>query len=145
MAKRRQAVKTVFVDSSVLFTATNSPTGGSAKLFTIKEIKLLVSPWVLTETERNVRAKLHEYHLERFFNLVGQTQIFKAQFDIKLLQKAQRFIAQKDAVILAEAKLSKSDFLVTLDRKDFLNEKVAKFLKPAIALTPKDLISELTL
>ncbi len=138
-------MKTVFVDSSVLFTATNSPTGGSAKLFTIKEIKLLVSPWVLTETERNVRAKLHEYHLERFFNLVGQTQIFKAQFDIKLLQKAQRFIAQKDAVILAEAKLSKSDFLVTLDRKDFLNEKVAKFLKPAIALTPKDLISELTL
>ncbi len=134
-------MKTVFVDSSVLFTATNSPTGGSAKLFTIKEIKLIVSSWVLTETERNVRAKLHDYHLDRFFNLVGQAQIFKIQPDIKLLQKAQKVIALKDAVILAEAKFSKSDFLVTLDRKDFLNEKVAEFLTPATALTPKDLIA----
>ena len=136
-------MKAVFVDSSVLFTATNSPTGGSAKLFTIKKIRLIVSPWVLTETERNVRAKLHDYHLDRFFNLVGQTQIFKAQPDIKLLQKAQKVISKKDAVILAEAKLSKSDFLVTLDRRDFLNEKVAKYLKPTIALTPKDLIESL--
>lgn len=137
-------MKTVFVDSSVLFTATNSPTGGSAKLFTLKGIKLIVSPWVLTETERNVRAKLHDYHLDRFFHLAGQTQIFKAQLDSKLIQKAQKVIAKKDAVILAEARLSKSDFLVTLDRKDFLNEKVAKFLMPAIALTPKELMESLT-
>lgn len=138
-------MKTVFVDSSVLFTATNSPTGGSAKLFTLKEIKLIVSPWVLTETERNVRAKLHDYHLDRFFHLVRQTEIFKKQLDSKLIQKAQKVIAKKDAVILAEAKSSESDFLVTLDRKDFLNEKVAKFLKPAIALTPKELIESLNL
>ncbi len=136
-------MKTVFVDSSVLFTATNSPTGGSAKLFTIEEIKLIVSPWVLTETERNIRAKLHDYHLDRFFRLVGQTQIFCRELDIKLLERAQKVIAKKDAVILAEARFSKSDFLVTLDRKDFLNEKVAKFLKPTIALTPKDLIESL--
>lgn len=130
-------MKTVFVDSSVLFTATNSPTGGSSKLFTISGIKPVVSAWVLTETERNVRAKLHNYHLERFFNLVSKTQILDQQPNSDLVNKAKKVIAQKDAIILAEAKLSKVDFLVTLDRKDFLNEKVAKFAKPTRVLTPK--------
>ena len=133
-------MKSVFIDSSVFFTATNSPTGGSAKLFTLANIKLLVSPLVLTETERNVRSKLHSYQLQRFFKLVEKTQILNQKPDPDLIIKAKKVIAEKDAVILAEAKQAKCDFLVTLDKKDFLNERVAKFLKPSIALTPKDLI-----
>ncbi len=62
-------MKKIFLDSSVLFTAVNSPTGGSAKLFTLKNIKLTTSKLVLTETERNIREKLESYHLERFFLL----------------------------------------------------------------------------
>ena len=133
-------MKSVFIDSSVFFTATNSPTGGSAKLFILANIKLLVSPLVLTETERNVRSKLHSYQLQRFFKLAEKTQILNQKPDLSLIIKAKKVIAEKDAVILAEAKLAKCDFLVTLDKKDFLNEKVAKFLKPSIALTPKNLI-----
>ena len=133
-------MKSVFIDSSVFFTATNSPTGGSAKLFTLANIKRLVSPLVLTETERNVRSKLHSYQLQRFFKLAEKTQILNQKPDLSLIIKAKKVIAEKDAVILAEAKLAKCDFLVTLDKKDFLNEKVAKFLKPSIALTPKNLI-----
>ena len=133
-------MKSVFIDSSVFFTATNSPTGGSAKLFTLANIKLLVAPLVLTETERNVRSKLHSYQLQRFFKLAEKTQILNQKPDLSLIIKAKKVIAEKDAVILAEAKLAKCDFLVTLDKKDFLNEKVAKFLKPSIALTPKNLI-----
>ena len=133
-------MKSVFIDSSVFFTATYSPTGGSAKIFTLGNIKLLVSPLVLTETERNVRSKLHSYQLQRFFKLVEKTQILNQKPDPDLIIKAKKVIAEKDAVILAEAKQAKCDFLVTLDKKDFLNEKVAIFLKPSIALTPKDLI-----
>ena len=141
MGRRRQAdVKFVFVDSSVFFTATDSPTGGSAKLFTYKNIKLVVSPLILTETERNVRKKLQPYHLERFFRLVEMVQILNQDLDPNLIKKAQKVIEEKDAPILASAKLSRCDFLVTLDKKDFLVEKVAKFLKPKIALAPKDLI-----
>ena len=142
MAGRRQALatKSVFVDSSVFFTAVNSPTGGSSKLFTIKNIDLMVSPLVLVETERNVRGKLHSYQLERFFKLVALTQVIDQKPALKLIKKARTIIAEKDSVILAEAKLAKCDFLVTLDKKHFLNEKVANFLKPTIALTPKDLI-----
>ena len=130
-------MRSVFVDSSVFFTAVNSPTGGSAKLYTIQNIRLIVSPVVLTETERNVRKKLHSYQLERFFKLVGKMQILNQKPDLELIAKAKKIISEKDAVILTEAKLSKADFLVTLDKKDFLNEEVMDFLKPTIALTPK--------
>ena len=138
MARGRQAdVKSVFVDSSVLFTAANSPTGGSAKLFTLKNIKLLLSPLVLTETERNIRNKLYSHQLERFFKLVEKAQILDQNPDSNLIRKSRKVINEKDSAILAEAKLAKSDFLVTLDKKDFLKEEVAKFAKPTIVVTPK--------
>lgn len=133
-------MKTVFVDSSVLFSAVNSPTGGSSKIFTLKNIKLVASKVVLTETERNVRSKLHDYHLERFFMLVEKIKILQQLPNIKLIRKTKKIIAEKDSVILAESHESKANFLVTLDRKHFLTDPVAKFLKPQKALTPKMLI-----
>ena len=133
-------MKTVFVDSSVIFSAVNSPTGGSSKIFTLKNIKLLTSKVFLTETERNVRNKLNDYHLERFFMLVDKLKILKQLPNNKFIKKAKKIIVEKDSIILAESYKSKADFLVTLDRKHFLTDPVAKFLKPQKALTPKILI-----
>ncbi|MBF8250227.1 MAG: hypothetical protein HW400_828 [Candidatus Levybacteria bacterium] len=133
-------MKTVFVDSSVLFSAVNSPTGGSSKIFTLKNIRLITSKVVLAETERNVRNKLHDYHLERFFILADKLEILKQLPDNKLIQMAKKVIVEKDSVILAGSYHSKADFLVTLDQKHFLTDSVAKFLKPQKALTPKMLI-----
>ena len=133
-------MKTVFVDSSVIFSAVNSPTGGSSKIFTLKNIKLLTSKVFLTETERNVRNKLNDYHLERFFMLVDKLKILKQLPNNKFIKKAKKVIVEKDSIILAESYKSKADFLVTLDRKHFLTDSVAKFLKPQKALTPKMLI-----
>ena len=133
-------MKTVFVDSSVLFSAVNSPTGGSSKLFTLKNIKLTTSKVVLTETERNVRQKLHDYHLDRFFMLVEKMKALKQVPDNRLIKKAQKVIVQKDSAILAESKKSSGDFLVTLDKKHFLTKKAEKFLLPQKVLTPKMLI-----
>jgi len=141
MDKGRRTLKTAFSDSSVLFTAVNSPTGGSSKLFTLKELKLVVSPLVLTETEKNVRKKLQSYHLDRFFILSDKLEILKQEPDDKSIQKARKVIVEKDAVILAEAKKSKANYLVTLDRKHFLADQVASFLKPQKVLTPHDLIN----
>lgn len=133
-------MKTVFVDSSVLFSAVNSPIGGSSKIFTLKNIKLITSKIVLTETERNVRNKLQNYHLERFFMLADKLEIIKQLPNNKLIEKARRAIVGKDSIILAESYKSKADFLVTLDRKHFLTDSVAKFLKSQKTLTPKMLI-----
>lgn len=95
---------------------------------------------VLVESERNVRKKLHEYHLERFFMLVNKIKIIKQLPDDRLIKRAQKVIVDKDSVVLAESKKSDAHFLVTLDKKHFLTDSVAQFLKPQKALTPKMLI-----
>lgn len=136
MATRRRILN-LFLDSSVLFTAVNSPVGGSAKLFTISNIKLFVSKIVLHEVEKNVRNKLHDYHLDRFFMLVDKLSIIEQIPSEEQMLKTKKVIAKKDAVILAEAKNSNCDYLITLDKKDFLQENVFKFFKPKKILTPK--------
>lgn len=136
-------MKNVFVDSSVLFTAVNSPTGGSAKLFTISSLKLVTSKIVLAEVERNIRKKLQSYHLNRFFMLVRKVSILGQLPDDKLIIKAKKAIAAKDAVILVEAKKAKSHYLVTLDRKHFLTQAVSKFISPQKVVTPKDILQKL--
>ena len=123
-------MKRLFLDSSVFFTAVNSPTGGSAKLFTLHGVELVTSKVVLKEVERNVRKKLQTYHLERFFLLAEKLSIIDQKPDHTAMSKARRIIVEKDAIILAEAKKASCDALVTLDRKHFMTEKVKKFLKP---------------
>lgn len=132
-------MKKVFLDSSVLFTAVNSPTGGSSKLFTLN-ISLCTSSVVLTEVERNVRNKLQEYHLERFFLLVSQLKIIKQKPNQTLINKAKKVIHEKDAVILSEAKQASVDILVSLDKKHFFTEKAEKFIEPKKIMTPKTVI-----
>ena len=143
MVRRRQVeVKKIFLDSSVLFSAVNSPTGGSARLFTLKNSKLLTSTLVLTEVERNVREKLQTHHLERFFILVEKIRIIEGKPDERLIAKAKKVIVEKDAAILSEAKRSKARILVTLDRKHFFTDKAKEFFHPGKIKTPKDIFSD---
>ena len=136
MAKTRRALN-LFLDSSVLFTAVNSPMGGSSKLFILPNVKLFVSKIVLHEVEKNVRHKLANYHLDRFFMLVSKLEIMQKTPNDLLIERARKVIVEKDAVILAEAKDSDCDYLITLDKRDFLQEKVHRFFKPKKILTPK--------
>ena len=111
MAKRGQTLKklpNVFVDSSVFFTAVNSPTGGAAKIFSLndRKFKLLTSWVVLAETERNVRNKFIYFH---FFKLVKVVKILNQQPDDELVNKAKQAIIEKDVVILTETKQTKCD------------------------------------
>lgn len=135
-------MKRLFLDSSVLFTAVNSATGGSAKLFTVPSWQLVTTPFVLTEVERNVRKKLYDHHLERFFVLVEHLTIVQPQLKPRLVVQAEHCIASKDAPILAEAKLVGSDILVTLDRKHFLTPAVERFLQPQLVMTPQQVLNE---
>lgn len=133
-------MKTAFLDSSVLFSAVNSVTGGSSKLFTLKKIQLVTSTTVLAEVERNVRKKLKSYHLDRFFMLVDKMVILNQVPIIRQIEKAKKVIAVKDAVILSEGKTSKAKYIITLDQKHFLTDSVEQYLKPQQAFTPKQLI-----
>lgn len=143
MAKRRRPLKILYLDSSVLFSAVNSLTGGSAKLFTLSDFKLVVSTLVLTEVERNVRDKLQAYHLKRFFMLVSHLEVVESTPTVKQIQSAQQVTSTKDAPILASAKKAKTDGIVTLDKKHFLKPEVEDFIKPIKILTPAQLFEEL--
>lgn len=118
-------MKKLFLDSCVLFTAVKSPTGGSSKLFTYKNIELYTSLLVLTEVERNVRGKLMSYHLDRFFLLVEKLKIIPWKPDLHMIEKA------------------KTDILVTLDIKHFFTKKARDFIKPQKIMTPKMVIKEI--
>lgn len=132
----------IFVDSSVFFTAVNSPSGGSAKIFSQagKKFSLIVSPVVLAEVERNVESKLPEQALKRFFLLIKRLKILKQRPNKRLIAKAEEIIVEKDAVILAEAKQAKTDYLVTLDKRHFLVKKVRRFVRPCKIVTPRELL-----
>ncbi len=135
-------MKIVFLDSSVLFSAINSPTGGSAKLFVTKEITRVTSKVVLTEVERNVRKKLLSYHLDRYFFLVAKINILPQAPSKTRIAKAKTVIVEKDAVILAEAKRANVDILATLDKKHFFTKDVELFMKPKKVLTPKMILKK---
>jgi len=141
MVGRRQKLR-IFVDSSVLFAAVCSPVGGSAKLFTLGDVILTASLVVLAEVERNVRAKLEDYHLDRFFLLASKLNVIEQSPDNDLVVRAKKVIVEKDAVILAEAKNSGVEILVTLDRKHFLAPLVRKFFRPGKIMTPKEVLEE---
>lgn len=144
MARRRQTLTSAFVDSSVLFAAVSSPSGGSAKLLTLPSLELVTSKLVLTEVERNVRKKLQTYHLERFFTLASKLEVRDTVIDEKMIISAKKVIVDKDAAILAEAKKSRVRYLVTLDRKDFFQSRVFAYIKPAKIVTPGELITALS-
>lgn len=134
-------MKTVFLDSSVLFSAVNSPTGGSAKLFVTKGLQLVTSKVVATEVERNVRKKLASYHLERMMLLMNQLTILPQSPSVERIDQAKKVIVEKDAVILAEAKQAKADILATLDKKHFFTKAVEDFVKPQKVLNPKMILT----
>lgn len=100
-------------------------------------MQLHVSAIVLHEVEKNVRKKLGEIYLERFFRLVQQLSVIETLPSRQAITRAERVIAAKDAVILAEFKRSRCTHLITLDKHDFLQDKVVEFVHPKKIWTPK--------
>lgn len=137
----------LFLDSSVLFSAVWSVTGGSAKIISWaseRKIEAVVSKNVVAEVERNVGDKLSEAYWSRFENLLLFLEIDRTTTDNDEFEKAKEVIISKDAVILADAKRCKVDILVTLDKKDMLQPKVHKFMHPIRVMTPGQFIKQET-
>jgi hypothetical protein len=133
------------LDSSVLFTAVNSSFGGSAKLFTMKNITLHASNIVLHEVEKNVRKKLGEMYVERFLRLSKKLVIISELPNTKELSKSRSVIADKDSAILSQFIKSACMHLITLDKRDFLQPKVIGFAKPKKIWTPKMFFDEMSM
>ena len=125
MQKPTQKIK-VFIDTNVLIAGVNSVTGASATVLDLCEARVLqmvVSRQVLVEADRNFAAK--------FPQLVGRFRQFMHSLAPLMIEdptpesmeKAATLVDRKDASILAAAQNANVDFLITLDKRHFLNPK----------------------
>ena len=123
MQKPTQKIK-VFIDTNVLIAGVNSVTGASATILDLCEaqvLQMVVSRQVLIEADRNFAAK--------FPQLVGRFRQFMHHLAPLMVEdpapgsweKAATIINRKDAPILTAAQNDNVDFLITLDKKHFLN------------------------
>lgn len=76
--------------------------------------------------------------------LVDKLTILNRIPNQRQIEEAKKIIAEKDAAILASAKLAKSQILLTLDQKHFLIPTVEEFIKPARIFTPKIFFEKFT-
>jgi putative PIN family toxin of toxin-antitoxin system len=116
----------VFIDTNVLIAGVNSVTGASATLLDLCEagvLQMVVSRQVLIEADRNFAAK--------FPQLIGRFRQFMHNLAPLMvedptpesMEKAATIVDRKDAPILAATQNANVDFLITLDKRHFLNPK----------------------
>lgn len=135
----------MFLDTSVWIAAILSDRGASAFILDLAArgaLGIASSLDVFDEAVRN----LQEKYPQRLQNFVDQFQIIQprlVQPNKQAILKAARIINPNDAPILAAAMVSKTNILVTLDRKHFiLPKKVAKKSRIKIML-PGDFLKKL--
>jgi len=136
----------IFLDTSVIFAAVLSETGGARKLFRLGEagvLQLIVGSNVLRECEQVVRRKAPAslptlaYLLE-----LGMVEIATRSTD-DFVEQANAIVAyEPDAYVLAEAIGAEPDWFITHDKAHFLNANPDSSLTVRIG-TPGDLIKAL--
>jgi len=138
----------IFLDTSILITALLSSRGGS--FYILSQLKnkyrFLINEYVLKETLEVIEEKLpqKEELKSRLFSLLGFSKIGILSHPSKsLLKKISKIINKEDAPVLISA-IENAKFLLTLDKKDFLNPRVLEFAQKynLSILTPKEFLQK---
>ena len=135
----------VFLDTSALFSAVLSSTGGARKLFLLGEadlLSLVIGPNVLREADEVVRRKASaSLPLLAHLLELGRVQIAPKPTP-KQIESARSMVAYlPDAYVLAEAIRSEPDWFVTHDKEHFLKVRAAINLAFEIG-APGDLLQK---
>jgi len=133
----------IFLDSSVVFAAVLSPTGGARKLFLLAEagvLCLVVSPDILRECEDVARRKSPS-SLPLLAQLLASCAVETSPAPTRRqIERAKRHIRYlPDAHVLAGAFGAEPDWLITHDKEHFLRIRAEGGLPFRIG-TPGDLI-----
>jgi len=127
----------VFLDANIFFAGARSPRGGSGFILELakkKKLEIVTVNHALLEAEQNILKKLGLPYLNRHYQNVLEIKLKIQSIKFVTLGEIAKFkkvIPKKDIPILLGAILSKSQFLVTLDRKHFLgNEKLKRIKLP---------------
>ncbi|MDP2642396.1 MAG: PIN domain-containing protein [Candidatus Peregrinibacteria bacterium] len=135
----------LFLDANVIFSAVCSDAGASRFLFQLagkKKIILFSSFYAVNEAKVNIERKLKAEKLVLFYKLVSEfTKIDNFNYDFG--KKYEKFIIEKDVPILVGAETMEADFLLTLDKKDFMNTKISKLKLPFKIMSPGEYLRSL--
>ncbi|MEK7621701.1 MAG: putative toxin-antitoxin system toxin component, PIN family [Patescibacteria group bacterium] len=135
----------VFLDSSVIIAATLSSTGGSFRL--CRECR---DHHLIAYINQYVQDEVREAFARKYVSTIDKINLLLEWSKINIIpnpkpdfvRKIGNLINLEDAPILAGALGSEVDFLVTLDRKDFMTPKLKKFSLPTIITTPQDFFQQ---
>ncbi len=136
----------VFLDTSVIFAAVLSKTGGARKLFHLGEagvLHLIIGPAVLREADEVVRRKAPASLpvLAQLLSL-GQVETSSASTS-EQLELARSYVGYSpDARVLAEAIQANPNWFVTHDKEHFLQIQSETEL-PFVIGTPGDLLQSI--
>ncbi len=127
----------------MLIAEAGSKPGGSALVLERRRGKAaaVASRHILLEAERNIRTRLGRNALLRFYQEI-------ASLDLDLVETPshdesvvyREMIDPKDAHVLAETVKGEAEFLLTLDRKDFMSPKMLQADLPFRIMTPGDFL-----
>lgn len=134
----------LFLDANIFFAATYSTTGGSRFIFELakKQHHILVSNmYAVTEAQTNIAKKLSLDHLRIFFQLLAELHEVDKSKNYLDHKEYASLINQKDLPVLLGAVRTHADFLITLDRKDFMTKALADTKLPFRILTPGEYLS----
>lgn len=135
----------LFLDANVIFSAVCSDLGASNFLFLLakkKKVILFSSFYAVNEAKVNIERKLGMDKLVLFYELISElTRIDNSNYFGG--EKYENFIIEKDIPILVGAEKTGVDFLLTLDKKDFMNAKIAKLELPFTIMSPGEYLRSL--
>lgn len=137
----------IFLDTSCWFAALCSPSGGSARIIDLarKESKFTIylTLDIVQEITEKIQAKIGSKALKLFIEIIQNSNFkimdFVTKKDIELWRNFTK--DEDDLHVLAGAYITKSDYLVTLDRKHLLT-KFVKDKFPIPVLDTKDFFKE---
>lgn len=138
--------KKIFLDTSVIFAAVLSESGGARKLLQLGEagvIQLMIGPNVLRECEEVVKRKCPDSlpRLAYLIELAG-TEVTSKPSDEEIKTAKSIVSYEPDASVLAEAIGADPDWFITHDKQHFLKKRVSFNLSFKLG-TPGDLIQAL--
>lgn len=130
----------VFLDASVIIAALLSPSGGSFRLLQESHdgrLKSLTNRYVHAEV-MTVLARKYPAHIERWSKLISWGRVkIQSNPSGRRLHQVLNLIHPEDAAVLAGALQAKADFMVSLDQRDFLTQRLRDARLPIIIATPR--------
>ncbi len=137
----------VFFDASIIIAAMLSNTGGSSFLLEyakLGKITGITSQTAIDEVlEEDKPKKLHrsKKDLEQFIASSGL--LVRERITLQDITPYQDMIDIEDAHLIAGAKLTKCDYLVTLDKRHLLHKDIQKRFLPLQIVSPKESLEKI--